>query len=194
MNIKRPPSRQPMPDHAKLVFKGVMFDVYQWEQEGYDGTVKIFEKIKRADTSMVVAVTENGEIMLAKQEQPGKAPFIDLLGGRVDEGEDPLDAAKRELLEESGCEANEWALFDAIQPVSKIEWAAYYFIARGCKKVSEQNLDGAEKIELMYLNFDEFVDFVISPDFGDCEFKSKFYEAKLNPAKMQELRKLILGE
>lgn len=33
MNIERPKSNQQMPEDAKLVFKGEVFDVYQWEQE-----------------------------------------------------------------------------------------------------------------------------------------------------------------
>ncbi len=87
-----------MPENAKRVYKGVIFDTYQWEVEGYDGSKKIFEKVKRADTVMEIAVTEEGKIILSKQEQPGRSPFIGCLGGRVDEGERPLEAAKRELL------------------------------------------------------------------------------------------------
>ena len=168
-----------------------MFDTYQWEVEGYDGSKKIFEKLKRPDTTMIIPVTENGKIIVALQEQPHKPPFIGTVGGRVDEGEDILQAAKRELLEETGYEAKEWILFDAIQPVSKIEWAIYTFIAKGCKKIAEQNLDGAEKIELKFITFDEFIDLAVNDDkFGD-ELKIKILEAKLQPKKIEELKKLL---
>jgi len=192
MQIKRPPSKQPIPDHAKMVFKGIMFEVYQWEVEGYDGSKKIFEKIKRPDTAMILPVTEDGKIMMAFQEQPHKQPFIGSIGGRVDEGEDILDAAKRELLEETGYQAKEWVLFDAVQPVSKIDWAVYTFIAKDLRKVGEQNLDGAEKIELKFLDWDEFINMATTDDkFGD-EFKIKILEAKLDPEKMREFRELFL--
>jgi 8-oxo-dGTP pyrophosphatase MutT (NUDIX family) len=191
MKIERPKSKQPLPENAKLVFKGVMFDTYQWEVDGYDGSKKVFEKLKRPDTAMIIPVTEDGKIIVALQEQPHKPPFIGTVGGRVDEGEDILEAAKRELLEETGYEAKEWTLFDAVQPVSKIEWAVYTFIAKGCKKIAEQNLDGAEKIELKFVSFDEFVDLAVNDDkFGD-EFKIKILEAKLQPKKMKELKKLL---
>jgi 8-oxo-dGTP pyrophosphatase MutT (NUDIX family) len=192
MNIKRPESKQPLPKNAKKVFKGIIFDVYQWEVDGYDGSKKIFEKLKRPDTVVVIAVTEDGQIILSKQEQPGKKLFIGAVGGRVDEGEDILEAAKRELLEETGYEAKEWVLFDAVQPVSKIEWAVYTFIAKGCKKVAKQNLDGAEKIELFYMDFEKFFESVLNDGFGDLEMKIKFLEAKLNPDKFDELKKLII--
>ncbi|MFZ1019370.1 MAG: NUDIX hydrolase [Minisyncoccia bacterium] len=192
MKITKPASKQPIPENAKLVFKGVVFDTYQWEVNGYDGSKRIFEKVKRPDTAMIIPVTEDGKIILALQEQPNKLPFMGTVGGRVDEGEDVLEAAKRELLEETGYEAKNWLLFDAIQPVSKVEWAVYTFIAKGCKKIAEQNLDGAEKIKLKFVTFEEFINLAINDDkFGD-EFKIKILEAKQQPEKMEEIRKLIL--
>lgn len=107
MNIPRPISRQPLPDTAQKVFSGKVFDVYQWEVDGYDGSKKVFEKVKRADTVLVLGVTEDKQIITTLQEQPGKQPFTGIAGGRVDEGEDVLVAAKRELLEETGYEATE---------------------------------------------------------------------------------------
>ena len=53
MEINRPQSKQPIPANAKKVFHGVIFDVYQWEQEMFDGTKEIFEKLKRPDTVVV---------------------------------------------------------------------------------------------------------------------------------------------
>ncbi|HEY4513381.1 MAG TPA: hypothetical protein VJH06_02610 [Candidatus Paceibacterota bacterium] len=82
MDIQRPISKQPIPDDAKRVFKGVIFDVYQWEQEMYDGTKAIFEKLKRPDTVVVFPVLPDGKIILTEQEQPGKKPFIGATGGQ----------------------------------------------------------------------------------------------------------------
>ncbi len=189
MQIKKPISNQPLPENAKKVFKGVIFDVYQWELPGYDGKMRTFEKVKRQDTAMIISITEEGKIVLAKEEQPGKQSSIGLVGGRIDEGEEPLEAAKRELLEETGYEAREWLLFDAFQPVSKMEWAIYIFIAKGCRKMAQQNLDGAEKIELLLVSFDEFVEMLLKGEFRDLELKNRILEAKLEPAKMAEMKK-----
>lgn len=43
-----------IPEDAKLVFKGVIFDVYQWEQEMFDGTYETFEAIKRVGTVQII--------------------------------------------------------------------------------------------------------------------------------------------
>lgn len=192
MDISRPISRQPLPDTAQKVFSGKVFDVYQWEVDGYDGSKKVFEKVKRADTVLVLGVTEDKQIITTLQEQPGKQPFTGIAGGRVDEGEDVLVAAKRELLEETGYEATEWILFDAQQPISKVEWAVYIFIAKGCHKVKEQDLDGAEKIEVSTMSFDDFVDFITQKNGSELELKLAFLEARLDNSLMETYKKMIL--
>ncbi len=66
MHIPRPPSEQPIPEHAKKVFSGVIFDVYHWEQEMFDGSRATFEKVKRADTVGVYGVLDDGRILLTE--------------------------------------------------------------------------------------------------------------------------------
>ncbi|MEK7650014.1 MAG: NUDIX hydrolase [Patescibacteria group bacterium] len=191
MEIQRPKSQQPIPDHAKQVFKGVIFDVYQWEQELFDGSKAIFEKLKRPDTVVIFPILPDGKILLTEQKQPGKDPFIAATGGRVDEGEEVMAAAKRELLEESGYEAEEYVLWDVQHPTSKIDWVVYTFIARGLKKVSDLNLDAGEKIILKPVAFDEFLDIGTSGLFAEKEIVFKLMEAKFDVKKREELRALF---
>lgn len=194
MKIVKPKSKQPLPDSANKVFEGVIFDVYQWEQEMFDGSTETFEKLKRPDTVVVFPVTDDGKIILTKQEQPGKEPFIGAAGGRVDKGEDILDAAKRELLEESGYEAGELVLWKSMQPISKIEWSVYVFIARKLKKVADLHLDPGEKIELMPVTFDEFLEIAMKPNFYEEEVYRDVVEVMLHPEKKPELEKLFFGK
>lgn len=191
MMIKRPESRQQMPEDATLVFKGKLFDVYQWQQQMYDGTYQTFEKLKRPDTVVVFAVLDDGSILLTKQEQPGKSLFIGAAGGRVDEGEEIEEAAARELLKETGYRAKELILWHSEQPVSKIDWAVYTFIAKGLEKVDEQRLDAGEKITLHPVTFDEFIDTALRNEFTEREIVKYIYEAKIDKQKLEELRELF---
>ncbi len=191
MKIERPISKQPIPGNATKVFSGVLFDVYQWEQELFDGTKTLFEKVRRPDTVVVFPVMDDGKILLTEQEQPGRGAFIGATGGRVDEGEDILEAAKRELLEETGFEASEFILWDVQQPSTKIEWAVYTFIAKGLKRVADMDLDAGEKIRLKPVDFEEFIDIAIGGGFVEKEIIPKLYEAKLHPEKKEELKTLF---
>ncbi len=191
MEIKRPKSKQPIPDYAKKVFSGEIFDVYQWEQELFDGTTAIFEKLKRPDTVVVFPVLPDGRIILTEQEQPGKDAFIGATGGRVDEGEEILETAKRELLEESGYEAEKFILWSAQQPVSKIDWVVYTFIAKGLKRVAEPNLDGGEKIILKPVTFDELLELPDNSLFNEKEVVLELLQARLDEKKKAGLKRLF---
>lgn len=191
MEIQRPKSKQPIPESAKKVFSGKIFDVYQWEQELFDGSKTIFEKLKRPDTVAVFPVLSDGKIILTEQEQPGKNPFMGACGGRAEEGETPLEAARRELLEESGYTADHFILWDAQQPTSKIEWAVYTFIAKGLKKAADINLDAGEKIKLKPVSFDELIQLGSDENFYEKEVIFKFFEAKFDEKKREELKNLF---
>lgn len=182
-----------MPKDAKKVFSGEIFDVYQWEQKMYDGTIAVFERLKRPDTVSIIPVTQDGKIIIGLQEQPGTKLHFTTIAGRVDLGEDTFEAAKRELLEETGHEAAEWALLHAYQPVTKIDWAIFTFVARGCKRIGEQTLDSGEKIELKFISFEEFVEMAARGDFGEYELRIMAMEAQLDEKMMDTLKKIILG-
>ena len=191
MQIKRPISRQPIPKTAKLVFKGIIFDIYQWKQKLFDGTYQTFEKSKRQDTVNVIPITTDGKIVLSKQEQPGSEPFIGAFGGGIEDKENPLNAAKRELLEETGFKAKEFIIWNATQFIDKIDWAIYTFIAKDCSVSQEQQTDAGEKIKLIYLTFDEFMDVITQPNYRDSEVALKIFQLSNNPKKLADLRKLF---
>lgn len=134
-----------IPQEAKRVFKGVIFDVYQWQQEMFDGSYATFERLKRTGTVQIIAA-RGDKVLISFESQPDKPNFYTLFGGRMEEGEDPLAAAQRELMEETGMEAKEWDLFKVYDPISKMDWKLHYFIARDCQKVQEQKLDAGERV------------------------------------------------
>lgn len=187
----RPLSKQPIPGNAKKVFNGKLFAVYQWEQELFDGSVTTFEKVKTNDIVSIVPVTTDGKIMICQQEQPGTEPFIGVFGGRIDTGETPLEAAKRELLEETGCIAEEFILWEAEQIFTHFDFAVYLFIAKNCKKITEPELETGEKITVKTVTFEEFLDLVNKDTFRGLEITIKLLRAQLDKNEFKKVKKLL---
>ena len=192
MEIIRPESIQPLPHHATNVFKGVVFDVYQWQQKQFDGSFRTFEKLKRKDTASIVPVTDNGTILVNFEQQPGiTKPFYTNPCGEINSGESVIDGAARELLEETGYQAAEWSVWHATQPISKIEWVVYVLIAHGCTKVKEADPGIGEKIETKEITFDEFCDLLIAGTIPYDNMRLAILEARCDPVKMSALKKLF---
>ena len=179
-----------IPKDAKLVFKGQIFDVYQWKQTMFDGSYETFECLKRPNSVEVIAV-QGGKIFVCEQEQPGRPSFYSLFGGRFDEGEKPLEAAKRELLEESGLASDDWELLSKYDPVSKIEWNVYMFIARKCKKINEPKLEAGERISAKKVGFKEFLSIVDSEKFRNKYFANEVFRMKFE-SKLEAFKKRLL--
>ncbi len=181
-----------IPDNAKKMFSGVIFDVYHWEQKLFDGTTATFERLKRPATLLVIPEVD-GKIAIADQEQPHKGTFLSLLGGRQDNDEDPLEGAKRELLEEAGLVSDQWELWKTVEPYNKVVWTIYIYIARNCKKVSSQNVDAGEKITVRELSFEEFVEAVLSEEFCGHELVEQVLRMKLEPELLKKFKQMLLG-
>ena len=159
-----------IPKNATKVFSGKTFDVYQWEQEMFDGSKKIFEKLKRNDSVDIIAINKNNEIYILEEEHPWREPFFWLVWGSCENWEKPIETAKRELFEETWLQSNSWEVFGIYSRSSRIEQNSNIFIARNCEKVWEQSLDSWEKIKFKIVNWDEFLKIVANPKFRVQEF------------------------
>ena len=99
--------------------------------------------------------------------------------------------ACRELLEETGMVAKEFILWIADQPVGKIDWAVFTFIAKGCETKTNAHLDAGEKITLEYVSFDQFLDRVLENDFNEEQVREAMLRAKSDPKEMTKIRQMF---
>ncbi|OGZ42844.1 MAG: hypothetical protein A3J55_03170 [Candidatus Ryanbacteria bacterium RIFCSPHIGHO2_02_FULL_45_17b] len=183
--------REGLPPNAKLAFKGVIFEVWQWEQEMFDGTTETFERIWRLPTVEIIA-TVGDKILIEEQDQPDRKNNITLVAGRADHSEDMLAEAKRELLEETGHQSDDWQLLFTHASHEKIIHDAHFFIARNCKKVQEQQLDPGEKIQPKLIDFERFIMLTEEPRFW-CSpyFVPYLLRLQIDPIKKEAFRKLL---
>ena len=183
-----------LPPTAKQVFKGIIFDVYQWEQTMYDGSTATFERLQRPDTVNVIAVVGD-KILILHQEQPDRSkPFTAIPGGRLDDGETPLAGAKRELHEEAGYISNDWELLQSYRPYNKIIWTIHTFIARDCKLNGAPHVDAGEKITSQLFSFGEFLMLSDDPTFQEKELQHLLLRARFIPEEKEKLRIMLFGK
>ncbi|OGZ02580.1 MAG: hypothetical protein A2946_01285, partial [Candidatus Liptonbacteria bacterium RIFCSPLOWO2_01_FULL_53_13] len=179
-----------LPPHAKRVFKGKIFETWQWEQKLFDGTTAVFEEVIRPDTVEVIAVAD-GKIIIEEQEQPGimTASFLSLPGGRADNGTAPEEEIKRELLEETGYASEDWELWQDAHPFLRHPYTIHYFIARNCKKTQEARLDAGERIKLRFVSFEELLALSDNPLFRAGDFVKILLRMRLDEKMREEFRK-----
>lgn len=185
------PAIQPIPEHAKAVFKGQIFTVWQWEQELYDGSFATYERLTRADYVYAVGVLPNQNILLIEDTQPNRDPILTPAGGKVDPGETPEQAVQREFLEETGHTIGELIPWHSYTPTSKIQMQIHGFIARDITKTHKPTPEAGEKIEIITYTFEEFLQLGENPMLRDWLLRIKLLEAQLKPDKKEELRKLL---
>ena len=110
-----------------------------------NGVIESFFVDAGRDSVQIMAFTEDQEAVLVKQFRPGTERLeVELPGGGLEPDEDILEAAERELLEETGFKGN------SIKFLCKMPYSPYStgyrhtYVATGCRKVASLDLDPNE--------------------------------------------------
>ena len=105
----------------------------------------------------IIPITENNEVILVNQHRFGTEQLtLEIPGGMVDEGEDPMSAAIRELAEETGYTSTEVVEIGKVEPnPALMSNYTYTYLAFNVSQTKEQQLDGMEDIEILKKHIDE---------------------------------------
>ena len=102
----------------------------------------------------IVVITAADEYLCFRQTKYSiEGTSLAPVGGYIEPGEDPLAAAKRELLEETGYEAGHWeSLGQFVVDGNRGNGTAHFFLAREARQIQEIDADDLEEQDLLMLS------------------------------------------
>ena len=105
----------------------------------------------------VIAITKDGQFVMERQyRHAARKISLELPCGVMEEGETPLEAAQRELLEETGFGGGQWKKLMELSPnPCAMSNTTHCFLAIGVKKIAEQHLDETEELSVLFMTKEE---------------------------------------
>jgi 8-oxo-dGTP pyrophosphatase MutT (NUDIX family) len=124
--------------------------------------IERFHLIGGPHWSAVLCLTAERQVVLVRQYRHGLGgPSLELPAGVIEPAEQPIDAARRELREESGFEAAQIELLLATAPEpARHSTRAHFFFAKGAIPVSAQQLDHSEDLEVVLVPVAELLELI----------------------------------
>lgn len=127
-----------------------------------DGKDGIFGVVEMLSGVSVLPLDDDGFVYLTEEFHYaiGKNS-VETISGAIDENEEPLEAAKRELQEETGIQADEWINLGEVNPFTTVvKSPATLYLARKLK-FGEANPEETEQIKIRKIKFEEAVKIVV---------------------------------
>jgi 8-oxo-dGTP pyrophosphatase MutT (NUDIX family) len=162
----------------ELMFRTDIFSVYKraarspMTDKEYSFTV-----IDCADWVNIIALTKDENVVLVRQYRHGTDSLVtEIPGGMADSDESPLEAAKRELAEETGYLADDWQEIGMVYPNPAYQSnRTYTFLARGASLKVDTNWDENEEIEVFEVPLVEIQNMIAKGEINHSLIVAAFY-------------------
>lgn len=152
------------------IFNGRIITVHEDTVQLVDGTQAKREIVDHNGGVAIIGLTEDSEVLLVRQfRAPYKEVLFEIPAGKLEKGEDPFEAAKREFQEECGCTAENFKYIGELYPTPGYcgEIIRLYY-ATGLE-FGEQHLDEDERLDVYKVPLGEAFDRCINGEFKDAK-------------------------
>ncbi|MSQ59385.1 MAG: NUDIX hydrolase [Betaproteobacteria bacterium] len=153
---------------TRTVYSGRLLTVKEDDVQLPDGTKARREYVEHSGAVMILPLFEDFSVLLERQfRYPLRSHMLELPAGKIEPGEDTLNTAKRELLEETGYVAGQWSFMSALYPcVGYSNEKTELFLARDLRHEGHPGEEG-EFIETARVPLDEALGMVQRAEIGD---------------------------
>ncbi len=144
---------------SELVYEGVVLKLRRDQARMPDGAQRVREYLMHPGAAAMVPLLPDGRVLVERQfRYPLRDVFVEFPAGKRDPGESPLQTARRELIEETGYAAAEWAHLTRIHPaVGFADESLDIFLCRELTEVGS-SLDQDEFVEIELVTLDWLID------------------------------------
>ncbi len=164
---------------SELIYDGVILHVYKDTVDLPNGQGAFRELIRHVGAAAVVPVTEEGKVIVERQYRyPFDEVITEIPAGKLDSKEEnPLEAAKRELQEETGYSADTWIDLGIYYPTCAYsDEKIYMYLAKGLHR-GEQKLDEDEFLHVEEVPLETLVEQVMDGTIADGKTQAGLLKA-----------------
>lgn len=166
---------------SKVVYEGKVVTVIRDDVEVADGHKSFREVVLHSGGVVVAALKDNDTILLIKQYRyPLKKVNLELPAGKLEIGENPDEACKRELEEETGYQAKQWQSLGFINTTPGIcTEKLYLYLAKDLEFIGEHPDEG-EILKCEEYNLSEVFKMINSGEINDAKTICTLFRAFIN--------------
>lgn len=164
---------------SKQIFDGKVVKLFVDDIELPNGSPSIREVVRHPGAVCVIPITDEGEVIMVKQfRYPFGRVLLEIPAGKLEPNEDPLDAVKRELEEESGVNAENVEFIGmTYTTVAFTDEKIYTYMATGLT-FTNSHPDEDEFLEVVRVPLDELAQMVMSGEIKDSKTQIAILKAQ----------------
>jgi len=141
---------------SRVIYESPWFNLYEDSVIKPNGEPGIYAYPKSPPFVLIVGYDKGRFVMVRQYRYPLQRVMIEVPGGKIDDGESPLEAAKREFAEETGLAAAQWGkLGELHDPNHATVFLAEDLTAAGHDKMAEEGI--SETIKVTWVDIDRMI-------------------------------------
>lgn len=156
--------------NSQMVYDGKIVKVYRDNVELADGHKSFREVVRHSGGVVIAAFRDENTILLVKQYRyPIAKTVLELPAGKLEKGEDPFEAAKRELEEETGYCANKWTDLGYINTSPGFSDEKLYLYLAHDLEFTQCHPDDGEIIQAFEYKYEDVLEMIENGEISDAK-------------------------